>query len=200
MSPRRRARAVALQVLYAMDSMDDVDPDGALATHLREFGVSQDEDVGEQPDESRGEPAGSASAARGAPSREGLARPSEASGEEAAGGGRRAERTLPGFPSQRPFDEKLAATLVRGVWAHRVGLDEMLTRLSQNWRVERLARVDRNVLRIALFELAHCQADVPARVAINEAVELAKRYGSEEAPAFVNGLLDSALDLLGVTP
>jgi transcription antitermination factor NusB len=151
MTPRRRARAVALQVLYAMDSMDDVDPDGALATHLREFGVSQDEDVGEQPEEGA-------------------------------------------------IDGRLAATLVRGVWAHRVGLDEMLTRLSQNWRVERLARVDRNVLRIALFELAHCQDDVPARVAINEAVELAKRYGSEEAPAFVNGLLDSALDLLGVTP
>ena len=132
--------------------------------------------------------------------REGLARPSEASGEEAAGGGRRAERTLPGFPSQRPFDENLTATLVRGVCAHRVELDEILSRLSQNWRVERLARVDRNVLRLALFELAHCQADVPARVAINEAVELAKRFGSEEAPAFVNGLLDAALDLLGIAP
>jgi N utilization substance protein B len=151
MSPRRRARAVALQVLYAMDSVGDADPGVALAAHLREFGVSQDEDPGEQP-------------------------------EECA------------------LDEKLAATLVRGVWAHRAGLDEILARLSQNWRVERLARVDRNVLRIALFELAHCQADVPARVAINEAVELAKRYGSEEAPAFVNGLLDSALDLLGITP
>ena len=79
-------------------------------------------------------------------------------------------------------------------------IDEILAKLSQNWRVERLARVDRNVLRIALFELAHCQADVPARVAINEAIELAKRYGSEEAPAFVNGLLESSLDLLGITP
>ena len=86
------------------------------------------------------------------------------------------------------------------MWAHRVELDDILARLSQNWRVERLARVDRNVLRIALYELAHCQADVPARVVINEAVELAKRFGSEEAPAFVNGLLDSALGLLGVTP
>ena len=151
MTPRRRARALALQVLYAMDSVDDADPDVALATHLREFGVSQDEDVGEQPEE-------------------------------------------------RALDEDLANTLVRGVWAHRAGLDEMLTRLSQKWRVERLARVDRNVLRIALYELAHCQTDVPARVAINEAIELAKRYGSEEAPAFVNGLLDSALDLLAITP
>jgi N utilization substance protein B len=133
MSPRRRARAVALQVLYAMDSVDDADPRVALADHLREFGVSQDEDTGEQ--------------------REKCA-----------------------------LDEKLAATLVQGVWTYRVGLDEILAQLSQNWRVERLARVDRNVLRIALYELAHCQADVPARVAINEAVELAKRFGSEGRP------------------
>ena len=151
MSPRRRARAVALQVLYAMDSVGDADPGVALAAHLREFGVSQDEDLGEPPEE-------------------------------------------------RAFDENLAAALISGVCEHRVGLDEILTQLSQNWRVERLARVDRNVLRIALYELAHSQAEVPARVAINEAVELAKRYGSEEAPAFVNGLLDSALDLLGITP
>jgi N utilization substance protein B len=151
MTPRRRARAVALQVLYAMEGVDDTDPGVALAAHLREFGVGEDDGEGDLPDE----PA---------------------------------------------FDEKLADTLVRGAWAHRVELDDILARLSQNWRVERLARVDRNVLRIALYELAHCQADVPARVVINEAVELAKRFGSEEAPAFVNGLLDSALGLLGVTP
>jgi N utilization substance protein B len=151
MSPRRRARAVALQVLYAMDSLDDADPAATLATHLREFGAGDDEAESDPPDECA-------------------------------------------------FDESLAATLICGVCANRVELDEILARLSQKWRVERLARVDRNVLRIALYELAHCQADVPARVAINEAVELAKRFGSEEAPAFVNGLLDSALDLLGITP
>jgi N utilization substance protein B len=155
MSPRRRARAVALQVLYAMDSVDGADPDAAMATHLHEFGVGDDTGEADPPEESRGECA---------------------------------------------FDEALASTLVRGVSAHRAELDEILARLSQNWRVERLARVDRNVLRLALYELAHCQADVPARVAINEAVELAKRFGSQEAPAFVNGLLDSALDLLGIAP
>jgi N utilization substance protein B len=151
MTPRRRARAVALQVLYAMDSADGADPDAALATHLREFGAVEEEGECDPQDE-------------------------------------------------RAVDEKLAATLVNGAWEHRVELDEILSRLSQNWRVVRLARVDRNVLRIALYEFAHCQADVPARVVINEAVELAKRYGSEEAPAFVNGLLDSALGLLGITP
>jgi transcription antitermination protein NusB len=150
MTPRRRARAVALQVLYAMEGVDDADPGAALAAHLREFCDAEDY--------------------------------TEDDAQSLA------------------FDENLTAALVRGVWARRDELDEILARLSHNWRVERLARVDRNVLRIALYELAHCQADVPARVAINEAVELAKRFGSEEAPAFVNGLLDSALALLGVTP
>ena len=156
MTPRRRARAVALQVLYAMDGVANTDPVVALATHLREFGAAADQPEG---------------------------------GEEAR------ERTC---AEERGCDEELAATLVGGVVAHRDEIDEILARLSQKWRVERLARVDRNILRLALFELAHCQNDVPARVAINEAIELAKRFGSEEAPAFVNGLLDSALDLLRI--
>jgi transcription antitermination protein NusB len=150
MTPRRRARVVALQVLYAMDG-DDADPSVALATHIREFGAIPDDDEDETPQE-------------------------------------------------KAFDEEWASTLVAGVGAKRGELDETLSKLSQKWRVERLARVDRNILRLALYELAHCQAQVPARVVINEAIELAKRFGSEEAPAFVNGLLDSALSVLGITP
>jgi N utilization substance protein B len=149
MSPRRPARAVALQVLYAMDGEEEPDPGVAMATHLREFGAGEDE---------------------------GEADP----------------------PEKCAFDKDFADRLIRGVCAQRAGLDEILTRLSQKWRVERLARVDRNVLRLALYELMHCQNEVPARVAINEAIELAKWFGSEEAPAFVNGLLDSALDVLGI--
>ncbi len=103
-------------------------------------------------------------------------------------------------PQQTAFDEEWAASLIAGVSEKRVELDETLSRLSQKWRVERLARVDRNILRLALYELAHCQSQVPARVVINEAIELAKRFGSEEAPAFVNGMLDSALNVLGITP
>ncbi len=150
MSPRRRARVVALQVLYAMDG-DDADPGVALAMHMREFGADQEDEEDETPQE-------------------------------------------------KAFDEELTSSLVTGVCAHRSELDETLSKLSQKWRVERLARVDRNILRLALFELQHCQAQVPARVVINEAIELAKRFGSEEAPAFVNGMLDSALGVLGITP
>jgi N utilization substance protein B len=98
-----------------------------------------------------------------------------------------------------PFDELLAIDLIRGVCSHRPEIDEMLARLSRKWRVERLARVDRTILRIGVYELAH-RKDTPARVALSEAIELAKRFGAEEAPAFVNGLLDSALELLGQRP
>ncbi|MCA1664939.1 MAG: transcription antitermination factor NusB, partial [Myxococcales bacterium] len=67
---------------------------------------------------------------------------------------------------------------------------------SKNWRLERMARVDRNLLRLALYELKHVD-DVPAKVAINEAIEIAKRYGTNESSAFVNGILDRCREELG---
>jgi N utilization substance protein B len=90
------------------------------------------------------------------------------------------------------IDRAMVEDLVRGVDAHRVEIDDALARLSRNWRVERMAVVERNIIRIALYELAHCQ-DVPVNVALNEAIELAKRFGTAEGAAFVNGLLDRAL-------
>lgn len=85
----------------------------------------------------------------------------------------------------RAFTEQL----VRGVHAHLPAIDECVRRSSQNWRLERMARVDRNILRIATYELLH-EADVPKAVVIDEAIEVAKRFGSEESAAFVNGVLD----------
>ena len=72
-----------------------------------------------------------------------------------------------------------------------------LTKLSQNWRLERMAIVERNVIRIALYELQYCE-DVPVNVVLNEAIELAKRYGTSEGAAFTNGLLDRAVGELGI--
>lgn len=83
----------------------------------------------------------------------------------------------------------LAEELVRGVARHRREIDEAIERVSQNWRLDRMARVDRNVLRLATFELAH-RSDVPVNVVIDEAIELGKKYGSESSGAFVNGVLD----------
>jgi N utilization substance protein B len=89
----------------------------------------------------------------------------------------------------RPFAEKL----VRGVRQNQGELDAQIQSASRNWRLERMARVDRNLIRLALYELKHAD-DVPAKVAINEAIEIAKRYGTSESSAFVNGILDRCLE------
>ena len=89
------------------------------------------------------------------------------------------------------IDRALVEELVRGVGTYRAEIDDMLTELSRNWRLERMAVVERNVIRIALYELRHAE-NVPTSVVLNEAVELAKRYGTAEGAAFVNGLLDRA--------
>jgi N utilization substance protein B len=82
----------------------------------------------------------------------------------------------------------LAEDLVRGVAAHRRAIDDTIESVSTNWRLDRMAKVDRNVLRLAVFELL--ETDVPVKVVLNEAIELGKKYGSESSGAFVNGVLD----------
>ena len=95
------------------------------------------------------------------------------------------------------IDRPLVQELVRGVTQHWAELDDTLTKLSQNWRLERMAVVERNVIRIALYELKYCEG-VPVNVVLNEAIELAKRYGTSEGAAFTNGLLDRAVGELGI--
>ncbi len=82
----------------------------------------------------------------------------------------------------------LAEATVRGVAAHRRQIDDTIEEVSTNWRLDRMAKVDRNVLRLAVYELL--RTDVPVKVVINEAIELGKKYGSESSGAFVNGVLD----------
>jgi N utilization substance protein B len=96
-----------------------------------------------------------------------------------------------------PIDRPLVEQLIHGVFSHRAELDRMLTAASKNWRIERMAVVDRNVIRLALYEIKFCP-EVPVAVAIDEAIEVSKLFGSAEAPAFVNGLLDRAVDELGL--
>jgi N utilization substance protein B len=85
--------------------------------------------------------------------------------------------------------DEFAWELVSGVGSHIPSLDEALSKNSTNWRLERMPKVDLSILRLALFEILHRQ-DIPKTVAINEAVELAKKFGSEDSPGFVNGILD----------
>jgi N utilization substance protein B len=92
-------------------------------------------------------------------------------------------------PGAGRIDRPLVEELVRGVASHQNEIDDLLTNLSKSWRLERMAVVERNIIRIALFELRYAPT-VPVSVVINEAVELAKRYGTAEGAAFVNGLLE----------
>jgi N utilization substance protein B len=79
--------------------------------------------------------------------------------------------------------------LVEGVASHLEELDVFIVRFSEHWRLERMTIVDRNLLRLAIYELLY-QPHIPAKVVINEAVEMAKRYGSEASGGFINGILD----------
>jgi N utilization substance protein B len=85
--------------------------------------------------------------------------------------------------------DEFALALVRGCAAALERIDAKIREVSRHWRLERMARVDRNILRLAAFELL-CLPEVPRKVTLNEAVELAKRFGDEDSPAFVNGVLD----------
>jgi len=134
---RRKARAYALQVLYARDVERGTDVDAALTGWSESFELDVDD------------------AAR-----------------------------------------EFAAALVAKTVAEQPAVDEVIATSSRNWRLERMSRVDRNILRIAVCELRSF-VETPVKVVINEAVELAKRFGTAESPAFVNGILDRIAGALG---
>src|SRR5438477_432055 len=92
-----------------------------------------------------------------------------------------------------PFDRAMVQALVSGVASRRGELDQVVQDLSRNWRLERMALVERNVIRLALYELKHTR-DVPTNVVLDEAVELTKKFGTSEGGAFVNGLLERAAE------
>jgi N utilization substance protein B len=85
--------------------------------------------------------------------------------------------------------------LLYGVLEHLQGIDTLITRYAPEWPLEQMAIIDRNVLRIAIFEFL-VDTETPVKVAINEAVELAKVYGSDSAPRFINGVLGTLADLI----
>jgi len=82
-----------------------------------------------------------------------------------------------------------AQKLLEGVQEKNQAINELISRYAENWRLERMSVIDRNILRLAVFEL-YFQEDVPASVAINEAVEIAKRYSTDDSGPFINGILD----------
>ena len=103
-------------------------------------------------------------------------------------------RVLKEMIAEQIEDESVQAfcwTLVAGVLEHQAQLDEQITEAAENWSLERMASTDRNALRIGSFELLFL--DTPPRVAIDEAIELSRKFGSKQSAQFVNGILDRLL-------
>lgn len=110
------------------------------------------------------------------------------------------EELFPQFWASQESSEAIqvfAEQLVRGVLQQRAALDSLINKLAERWRIDRMAVVDRNVLRIAAWELLH-HAETPPVVAIDEAIEVAKRFGSADSGKFVNGILDGIREHLKV--
>jgi transcription antitermination protein NusB len=100
--------------------------------------------------------------------------------------------TLRGFREGVETGERtreFAEALVQGVQEHREAIDQAIVARSKNWALTRMPRVDVNIMRLAAFELMF-RRDIPKKVSINEAIEIAKKFGDKESPAFVNGILD----------
>jgi N utilization substance protein B len=107
------------------------------------------------------------------------------------------EATFERWRSYRGDLEEYAVRLAQGVEREREDLDTLLSEVSVGWPVHRMSAVDRTILRLALYEMRSVE-DVPPEVAVSEAVELAKGFSGEEAPAFVGGVLRGAVDRVGV--
>ena len=142
---RRKARIIALEVLYEIDISN-----GDRTTHTKDF--------------------------RGA-------HPNDGSGVNSIINTQLAKKNLP--KSIKDFILKL----IEGILEHRDEIDKQIVSNTDNWSLDRITVIDRNILRLASFELLYC-GDVPFKVAIDEAVELGKLYGTEESGAFINGILD----------
>jgi N utilization substance protein B len=115
---------------------------------------------------------------------------------------RNAEEALALFWSNFAFDEEarsFSELLVRGVMEHYDEINDLVERHAEHWKMSRMTWIDRNILRMAVFEFLCC-GDIPSKVTINEAVELGKRFGSEDSGAFVNGILDQITQHLSALP
>lgn len=97
-------------------------------------------------------------------------------------------------------DKEFVEVLVRGVLDNQFDLDQKIQPIAPDWPIEQISRIDRNILRLSMFELLHKSEVVPPKVAINEAVELAKAFGSDNSSKFINGVLGTAYRTLVEDP
>jgi transcription antitermination protein NusB len=85
---------------------------------------------------------------------------------------------------------KFSHQLIEGTWSNVDEIDRLISSCSENWSIARMSKVDKNILRMAVYELLYCQ-DIPPKVTLNEAIDLGKVYGSENSGSFINGILDA---------
>lgn len=163
MSSRRRGREIALQILCLLERQPELNSDDALTLYFQHLLGSDLE-----PSEGEGSEATGATPSKPRPSR--------------------SEPLSPQMLELRRFVDEL----VHGVYDNQGRLDALLGRCSRNWRLSRMSWVDRNLLRLACYELVFA-LDTPARVILHQAIELARRYSTGESPGFVNGVLDRAM-------
>ncbi len=159
---RRRAREMAIQMLYQQELGDS--PLDQIFASFDSGGYAEETDGGD-----------------GAEARE----PDPANRPPGPPGGAAGE-------SEAEESFAHARRLVEGTLTHRQAIDQRIRAHAENWRLERMPAIDRNILRLAVFEMLH-QQGVPKLVVVDEAIELAKRFGSEDSGRFVNGLLDGIL-------
>lgn len=114
-------------------------------------------------------------------------------GDRSAENARLLFAAMPAEPRAKQF----ALELIAGVSRELEHLDELLSQVITNWSISRLSRIDHNILRLAAYELLHLE-DIPARATMDEAIELAKRYGDSNSGPFVNGVLDVLADRAGL--
>jgi len=89
-----------------------------------------------------------------------------------------------------PEARKFSSLLIEGAWNNREKIDRLISDSSENWTIARMSRVDKSILRMAVYEFLFCP-DIPPKVTLNEAIDLGKVYGSENSGAFINGILDA---------
>lgn len=103
------------------------------------------------------------------------------------------EQNLPVFWEEYAHNDAVrdfAERIVRGVWQNRESIDTVIVETAKNWSLERIAPIDRSILRAAIYEIQYCE-DIPCKVTLNEAIELGKKFGCDKSGAFINGVLDS---------
>lgn len=100
--------------------------------------------------------------------------------------------TFEELQKSKPNTREFATRILNGTVAHMGEIDDMIQNQAENWRISRMAAVDRNIIRMSIYEFLH-EGDTPKLVIIDEAIEIAKRYGTQKSPQFVNGILDGIL-------